>query len=140
MLNGHNVIIERLLTAGALTNVRDHEGWMAIHVAAWTSNEEMVRLLLAVRDVNGRGKDNLTAQHCATAQGHKAVAQLFIDNGASLNMENNGDCTPLHLAAQKRHNVTSIGTLTIGGGSSQLERLLARNEDTLTAIKPFLDK
>ena len=38
-------------------------------------------------------------------------------------MENNGGCTPLHLAAQKRHNVTGIGTLTIGGGSSRLERL-----------------
>ena len=43
---------------------------MAIHVATWTGNEEMVRLLLAVSGVDGRGKDNLTALHCAAAQGH----------------------------------------------------------------------
>lgn len=45
-LNGHQDIVELLLTHEASTNILDVKGSSPLHLAAWAGNVDIVRLLL----------------------------------------------------------------------------------------------
>jgi ankyrin repeat protein len=135
-LNGHKAVAETLLQNDALANLKDHEGWMAIHVAVWTGKGEVVQVLLESIDVNETGKDKLTALHCAAAQGHKILAQLLIDKKANVNAEDSDGWTPLHWASKKRHDIMKPRMLTIHDKPSELLRqIVAKQEEMRTLLR-----
>jgi ankyrin repeat protein len=65
--------------------------------------------------VNAKVKFGWNPLHIASANGHKAVAELLISSGADLNAKDNNDgWIPLHYAAQKGHK--EIAELLIANG------------------------
>jgi ankyrin repeat protein len=133
-LNGHKEFAQSLLEGGAHPNVKDDDEWTAIHVAAWTGKEEVVRVLLEKANVNETGKDELTALHCAAAQGHEAVARLLIDKNADVNAKDWGGWTPLHWASKKRHDVMNPRMLTIKDQPSKLLRQIVSQQKELKMV------
>ena len=155
-LNGHKAVAQTLLENGAKANLKDSDEWMAIHVAAWIGNEEVVRVLLkkidanetgkiddnetgeinknetGKFDVNARGKDKLTALHCAAAQGHQPMVQLLIREGANVDAEDMDGWTPLHWASKKRHDIMKPRMLTLKDESSTLLRQFAAKQEEVT--------
>jgi ankyrin repeat protein len=133
-LNGHKAVVQTLLDHEASANTRDGDGWMAIHVAAWTGNEEVMKALLDRTNVNATTGDGLTALHCAAAQGHLNIAHLLIRAGADVNAKDNDDWTPLHWAAKKRHDVMQPRMLSFKDESSTLLRQFHEFRDELNQL------
>ena len=72
------------------------------------------RSLVRVRE---SGRNNRTALHFAAAAGQTGVAKLLIQNGADVNVRNDGDgSTPLHYAATEGH--ADIARLLIASGAN----------------------
>jgi ankyrin repeat protein len=136
-LNGHRTVAQKLLENGAETDLKDGNEWMAIHIAAWTGKEEVVRVLSENLHVNETGKDNLTALHCAAAQGHVKVTQLLIQRGADVNAEDTKGWTPLHWASKKRHDITKPRALTIDDESSTLLRQFSAISVAMQEVIPL---
>ncbi|KAI9859480.1 MAG: hypothetical protein M1813_006622 [Trichoglossum hirsutum] len=135
-LNGHKAVAQVLLENGAKANLEDSYGLMAIHVAAWTGNEEVVRVLLGKIDVNETSYNKLTALHCAAAQGYQTVAQLLIREGADVDAEDMDGWTPLHWASKKRHDIMKPRMLTVKDESSTLLRqFLAKQEEVKEVLQ-----
>lgn len=144
-LNGHKAVVQTLLESDADAKMKDSDGWMPIHVAAWTGNEEVARVLLGKIDVDERGRDKLTALHCAAAQGHQKVARLLIQRGADVDAIDSDGWTPLHWASKKRHDMMKPRVLTLKEETSTLLRqFLAKQEEVKEAlnhhVQSFQDK
>ncbi|KAL0272854.1 UNVERIFIED_CONTAM: hypothetical protein PYX00_005679 [Menopon gallinae] len=103
-LNGHQDIVELLLTHEASTNILDSKGSSPLHLAAWAGNIDIVRLLLchgpSVPNVNLTTKDNETALHCAAQYGHTEVVTLLLEHSCDPTIRNSREETALDLAAQ----------------------------------------
>lgn len=110
-LNGHGGVVKTLLQKGARANLQDDEGWNSLHVAAWTGKKDVVDALLEQMDVHERGKDGVTALHCAAGQGQRAVAELLIKRGANVNIKDTYGWTALHWASKKRHDLAKLRQL-----------------------------
>jgi len=108
-----------------LVNVRDRDGWTALHVAADANQNKMVALLLVSgADVNAKTLEKRrwgyskkeygwTALHMAANAGNNQMAELLFANGAEVNAKTNVGHTPLHMTC-------------IGGHKSTVELLLAK--------------
>jgi ankyrin repeat protein len=136
-LNGHRAVAQKLVENGAETILKDRNEWMAIHIAAWTGKEEVVRVLSEKLHVNETGKDNLTALHCAAAQGHVKVTQLLLQRGADVDAEDTEGWTPLHWASKKRHDITKPRALTIDDESSTLLRQFSAISVAMQEVLPL---
>ncbi|KAL1458965.1 hypothetical protein WDU94_010984, partial [Cyamophila willieti] len=97
-------IVELLLVNEASVNIVDAKGSSPLHLAAWTGNLDIVRLLLchgpSVPNVNLMTKDNETALHCASQYGHTPVVSLLLEHGCDPTIRNSRSETPLDLASQ----------------------------------------
>ncbi|XP_073999351.1 ankyrin repeat and SAM domain-containing protein 1A-like isoform X3 [Rhodnius prolixus] len=103
-LNGHQEIVEMLLSHEASPNIVDDKGCSPLHLAAWTGNVNIVRLLLchgpSVTNVNLTNKDKETALHCSAQYGHTGVVSLLLEHGCDPTIRNIRMESPLDLAAQ----------------------------------------
>ena len=111
---------ERLLNATVVEEVRCGERTIrvkvaAIHIAAYTGNSEVVRLLFHEYgvDVNCNTSETLerspqtglTPLYWATINGHLELVQMLIDNSADVNAKCSADgVTPLCIAAEKNNS------------------------------------
>jgi len=79
---------------------------------------EKVQFLLknSTLDINKKNKFAYTPLHCATANDHKYVAKLLIENGANMNEKNLCGETPLHLALFFNH--LDIANMLIENGAN----------------------
>ena len=75
-------------------------------IAARSNNTDKARRLLATGmvNVNVADKDGVTPLHRAAMFGHKEVAELLIESGASPNVVDEAGVTPLHWAANNGNN------------------------------------
>lgn len=103
-LNGHQEIVQLLLTHEASPNIIDDKGCSPLHLAAWTGNVNIVKLLLShgpsVPNVNLMNKDKETALHCSAQYGHTGVVNLLLEHGCDPTIRNIRQETALDLAAQ----------------------------------------
>ncbi|XP_024083009.1 ankyrin repeat and SAM domain-containing protein 1A-like isoform X3 [Cimex lectularius] len=103
-LNGHQEIVELLLTYEASPNIVDDKGCSPLHLAAWTGNVNIVRLLLchgpSVLNVNLINKDKETALHCSAQYGNTGVVSLLLEHGCDPTIRNIRHESALDLAAQ----------------------------------------
>ena len=92
--------------------------------------------------MNAKVKFGWNPLHIASANGHKAVAELLISSGADLNAKDNNDgWIPLHYAAQKGHK--EIAELLIANGvdvnakkagQTPLDVAILRNDGKITDL------
>lgn len=80
-------------------------------------------MIIAGIDINHPNSKGITPLHVVAQEGHVAVAQLLLQNGANLHARYDDLWTPLHLAAQNGH--LEMATLLINYGG----RVIGPKED-----------
>jgi ankyrin repeat protein len=114
-----------------------HDGWTALHLAAFFDRGEMVELLLArgaKLDLKSKNQLNNTPLNAAVAAGRLEIARRLLEKGADANAHQHGGITPLHQAA--------------AAGNAEMVRLLlahradpsAISEDNRTPLGMALEK
>lgn len=76
--------IQKLLDSGADINQRDNTGFTALHWAAMTNKQDVVKLLIQKKaDINAREfQYQLSPLDVARSRGFKDMVELLIKNGA----------------------------------------------------------
>lgn len=97
---GSRTLIKFLLEKGLKPDVLSRRQFTALHLAAYRGDAECVQCLLESpdTDVNLAGNSGLTALHIAAMCGFQEIAEVLIDNGAKINMQDAVNFTPLHIA------------------------------------------
>lgn len=98
-INGDIGTVERLLSSGHPTNVRDHCGWSPLHEAANHGYVDIAELLLRhganVNDPGGMSCKGVTPLHDAACCGHFSMIQLLIQHGANVKLKTHDGDTVL---------------------------------------------
>ena len=103
----------------ARCDVRDDRGRTALHCAAWTSQEAMLRLLKDVgADVGCEDETGKTPLHYAAEKGHESAVRALIKMGASVDHADELGQTSLHLAAMHGHASAAHALLQKGADAS----------------------
>ena len=101
--HGQIHMIEMLAEQGLDVNIRDDEGWTALHYAAGCDQLESVRTLLrlggrkSMTKVVGNAGSPL---HQAVEKGHKNIVSLLLNEGCPINVMDSEGRSVLHGAAQ----------------------------------------
>lgn len=97
---GYLPVLEQLCSAGAELELRDSDGWTALHHAAREGHAEIIRTL-AQRgaQLDSPGLYQQTALHLAADHGQVRAVQALLQAGASLEVLDARGYTPLTLAA-----------------------------------------
>lgn len=86
----------------ALLDSFSHDGWTALHLAAFFNRLEVVELLLArdaKLDLKSKNQLNNTPLNAAVAANRLEIARRLLEAGADANAHQHGGITPLHEAA-----------------------------------------
>lgn len=100
------LLLHRLFTAikHEAINENDRDGYTALHRAADSGHETVVRVLLRDgAEINRKDRHGSTALHWAAASGHATVVQLLLENGAQIHEKGWGERTALHWVAASGH-------------------------------------
>uniref|UniRef100_A0A0D9X2F9 Uncharacterized protein n=1 Tax=Leersia perrieri TaxID=77586 RepID=A0A0D9X2F9_9ORYZ len=87
-----------------------------IDAARYDDMEEVVALFSAGVPLDSTDSQGRTALHMASANGHLAVVEYLIQNGANVNAKNSENNTPLHWACLNGH-IEVIKALICAGAS-----------------------
>lgn len=99
-MNQLDMMEEMLNELPALINVRDEDGYTALHRACYNNHCSMVKLLLSKgADVHAETIDGWSPLHSACRWNCYECASILLQNGAYVNARSHGNLTPLHLAA-----------------------------------------
>jgi ankyrin repeat protein len=92
-----------LKTSPELARAYAHDGWTALHLAAYFGQRDVAAALLAAgADVHARttNAQNNLPLHAAAAGKHRVIVDLLLDSGADVHARQEGGWTALHAAAQ----------------------------------------
>jgi len=101
-------VAELLQTDQDLPRAYAHDGFTALHLAAFFGHDEVVRLLLdRGADPNAESRNEMHVQplHSAVARGHQGAVELLLQHGANANARQPGGWTPLHAAAAGGYDI-----------------------------------
>lgn len=113
-------VVELLRRDPSAIGAYSHDGWTALHLAAFFGHRDLAALLLERgADVNARSRSETFAQantplHAAAANRHLEVAQLLVARGADVNARDGSGFTPLALAANGRSDLLMLLLLENG--------------------------
>jgi ankyrin repeat protein len=120
-----------LLNHKAMVNVQDRYLNTPLHrVHAATGGVAVVKLLLGQKDhrinINQKNSYDKTALHLACQMGNEPMAELLLDNGADVDSQGPGQCTPLHVAIDQRR-LTVVKKLLARGADVTIRDAAGRN-------------
>jgi len=99
--NGSIPIVQQILEAGAVINLRNTDGVTALMHAAVLSHVDVVNHLLnAGADLHATDNDGFDALVAAATGGSAAVSQLLLDKGLDVNVMAGSGGAPLSIAAK----------------------------------------
>lgn len=98
---GQTDIVKFLVDFSADVELKNQNGWTALHVACYYYHLDIVSILVEGNDVNIPNKDGWTPLHCCSMQGFADVASILLRHGANIDYQSKDGSTPLHLAAQE---------------------------------------
>ena len=123
--NKHQVL-QKMLLLGSDPNIKDSNGWTALHYAAQNGDFESVQILIDKKaDINAFSNNGRTPLHLAAKMNRKNIVRYLLDKilekykGDSqkyINTKDEHGCTPIHLAAKE-------------GNKECLEILLSKGAD-----------
>ena len=99
--NKHEVL-KKMLDFGSDPNIKDSNGWSALHYACQLGDYESVEILInsdAIIDAYSNNKR--IPLHLAAYKGYPNIVEFLLKNGSDPNYKDELGCTPLHLAAKK---------------------------------------
>jgi ankyrin repeat protein len=106
----YNVLL-KMLDMGADPNLKDSNGWTALHYACEFGDFDSVKILVNHKAVIDFFSNNhRTPLHLAALNNFPEILKYLLENGADPNFKDNSGCSPLHLAA-KYGNVECIDLL-----------------------------
>lgn len=139
-----------LLQYGADPNLRDRDGWSAIHWAAEEGHQGIVTLLMEKgANVNAVSSYGTSPLHCAANGGHTSIVSLLLDHGADPLKSTCHGWTALHHAAFMGHSHVVQRLLTDDGTRSNVSQQdnhgwsvlhLAVHSRDLATVHLLLDK
>lgn len=106
--------IKSYIEKGIDPNIFDQLGRSALSLACLYDNEEIVKYLIGLPNINLNLLDknrNQSSLHYACWNNHSEIVKLLIESGADINLQENfdGGCTPLHYAVHEScHEVIKI--------------------------------
>ncbi|KAG5308555.1 TONSL protein, partial [Pseudoatta argentina] len=111
-INGDIGAVERLLSSGHCTNVRDNYGWSPLHEAANHGYVDIAELLLKhganVNDPGGTSCKGVTPLHDAACCGHFSMMHLLIQHGAIVTLKTHDGETVLDCLEGWRDRVEDL--------------------------------
>ncbi|HUD70937.1 MAG TPA: ankyrin repeat domain-containing protein [Dongiaceae bacterium] len=113
-------VVEILRREPSLIGEYSHDGWTALHLAAFFGHRDLAAFLIERgADVNARSKSETFAQantplHAAAANKQTEVARLLVERGADVNARDGSGFTPLALAANSRADLLMLMLLENG--------------------------
>ena len=123
--NKHEVL-KKMLLLGSDPNIKDSNGWTALHYACQYGDLESVKILIDHHaDINSFSNNKRTPLHLAAKMNRFEIVNYLIDkilskepgiNKKYLNSKDDHGCTPSHLAAKE-------------GNTKCLESLLSKGAD-----------
>jgi ankyrin repeat protein len=135
---------DALVQPGQL-DVRSHDGWTPLHLAAFFGHTAAADLLLASgADVDALSSNSMrnTPLHAAAAGGRTEAALLLVQRGADVKLRDAGGHTALHIAAENG-DVRVVEALLQRGADplavdgedkTPLSRAAARNHDEVVDL------
>jgi len=111
-INGDIDVVEKLLSSGHCTNVRDNYGWSPLHEAANHGYIDIAELLLKhganVNDPGGTSCKGVTPLHDAACCGHFSMMHLLIQHGATVTLKTHDGETVLDCLEGWRDRVEEL--------------------------------
>ena len=105
--NGHERVVEYLLTHGAEVNAADKNGLTPLLIAAQNDHERVVEYLLTHgAEINAADKNGMTPLYIAAQNGHERVVEYLLTHGAKINAIDKNGITPLWMATLNGHERT----------------------------------
>lgn len=93
------LVAELLKKHPDLINIKDRDGYTALHKAAYNNNYDLaLKLISHGADVDARTELQWTPLHTACKWNHPKIVALLLQFGADINARSEGDQTPLHIA------------------------------------------
>lgn len=129
-------LVKHYLSKGADVNANDARsevGWTAIHLSAYDGFDDLMKVLLdsggdanlvipspdALKKGDYTEKQGTTPLHLAAHQNRLSTVKLMLSHGASIDAQDHGGNTPLHLAS----------SVTLEEHADMVELLLAEGAD-----------
>lgn len=77
--------VKRLLSSGIRPDIKNHDGFTAVHQSSIDGNNEMLKLLISYgADVNCTDDDGWTPLHAAAACRRRSIIRTLLENGADI--------------------------------------------------------
>ena len=112
----HNVL-KKMLEMGADPNIKDSNGWSALHYACQLGDLDSVKILIAAHaDIDSYSNNKRIPLHLAANMNYPEIVNYLLDNNANADYKDDQGCTPMHLAAKQ-------------GNTKCIEHLLFHNAD-----------
>jgi ankyrin repeat protein len=92
-----------------------------LHYAVYFGFHDLIRFLVreCSPDVNARGFDDMTALHWASRDGHLGCAQVLLERGADVRIQDKKKSTPLRYASDNGHLEVALLLLEHGAETNQ---------------------
>jgi ankyrin repeat protein len=144
--NGHDRVVDRLLTAGANVSHVTDEGWTLLTAATKGGHQAVIqRLLEAGANIHYISELGSTALCQAVKSGREEGVRILLDNGAEVNQRTEGGQTPLMLASIDRDERIAALLLQYGADVSPRDQFgrnaidIAFIQDSASITRMLLD-
>jgi len=108
-LLGQFDLVSQLLSDVAEINLRDNEGWTALHYAVAAGHTDIVELLLTRgAHVNSTTKKNESCLLLAALNGCSDVVRVLVSAGADVNLQRSDGVSPLHAVSHRYTDFVKI--------------------------------
>ena len=98
--NKHEVL-KNILILGSDPNLKDSNGWCALHYASFNGDFESVKILLEFNaNINNFSNNRKIPLHFACSKNHYEICEFLCENGSDVNFKDENGCSPLHLSAK----------------------------------------
>jgi len=97
VIHDHYEGVKSAIAVGANVDDISPSGHAPLHLAVWSNNAEIVKLLLDHNvDINQEDERGRTVLHIAATAGYSGIVQLLLAHGADVHAEDGNGYTPLH--------------------------------------------